>query len=56
MGGPGDTWYLDQVLITINGERHYLWRAVDQHGDVRTKRRVSSRLVPYCEVISVAVK
>jgi putative transposase len=22
------------VLITINGKRHYLWRAVDQHGTV----------------------
>ena len=33
-GRPGDTWYLDEVFITINGERHYLWRAVDQDGDV----------------------
>ncbi len=24
---PGDTWFLDEVYITINGERHYLWRA-----------------------------
>ncbi len=31
---PGDTWFLDEVFITINGERHYLWRAVDQDGDV----------------------
>ncbi len=28
-GRPGDTWFLDEVFITINGERHYLWRAVD---------------------------
>jgi putative transposase len=27
---PGDTWYWDEVLLTIKGERHYLWRAVDQ--------------------------
>ncbi len=27
---PGDKWYLDEVFLTINGERHYLWRAVDQ--------------------------
>ena len=33
-GRPGDTWYLDEVFITINGKRHYLWRAVDQDGDV----------------------
>jgi putative transposase len=30
----GDTWYLDEVFITIRGERYYLWRAVDQDGDV----------------------
>ena len=27
---PGDKWHLDEVFITINGERYYLWRAVDQ--------------------------
>jgi putative transposase len=31
---PGDTWHLDEVLHTINGARHYLWRAVDQDGNV----------------------
>jgi putative transposase len=31
---PGDTWYMDEVFITIGGQRHYLWRAVDQDGDV----------------------
>ena len=31
---PGDTWFLDEVFITIGGRRHYLWRAVDQDGDV----------------------
>ncbi len=30
----GDTWFLDEVFVTINGERQYLWRAVDQDGDV----------------------
>ncbi|OUS32849.1 IS6 family transposase [Thalassotalea sp. 42_200_T64] len=29
----GDTWYLDEVFIKINGVQHYLWRAVDQDGD-----------------------
>ena len=33
-GRLGDTWYLDEVFVTINGERQYLWRAVDQDGDV----------------------
>jgi putative transposase len=31
---PGDTWHLDEVFLKINGELHYLWRAVDQHGVV----------------------
>jgi putative transposase len=31
---PGDKWHLDEVLITIAGEKHWLWRAVDQHGIV----------------------
>jgi putative transposase len=31
---PGDTWHLDQVFLRINGEQHYLWRAIDQHGVV----------------------
>jgi putative transposase len=29
----GNTWYLDEVFININGVLHYLWRAVDQDGD-----------------------
>ncbi len=33
-GRLGDGWYLDEVFVTIRGERHYLWRAVDQDGDV----------------------
>ncbi len=31
---PGDKWHLDAVFITINGATHYLWRAVDQDGNV----------------------
>jgi putative transposase len=26
---PGDKWHLDEVFIRIQGELHYLWRAVD---------------------------
>ena len=29
-----DIWYLDEVVVSINGERRYLWRAVDQEGYV----------------------
>jgi putative transposase len=27
-------WHLDEVFVNIQGQRHYLWRAVDQDGDV----------------------
>jgi len=34
-GSLGDTWYMDEVyIVTVRGERRYLWRAVDQDGDV----------------------
>ena len=31
---PGDKWHLDEVFLTIQGKTAYLWRAVDQHGNV----------------------
>jgi len=27
-------WHLDEVFVKTNGERHYLWRAVDQEGTI----------------------
>ena len=49
-GQLGDTWFLDEVFVTINGQRQYLWRAVDQDGDVidilvqsRRNRRAAER-------------
>ena len=32
--GFGDTYYLDEVFVKIRGKQHYLWRAVDQDGEV----------------------
>lgn len=29
---PGDIWHLDEVRVTVRGEKHWLWRAVDQNG------------------------
>ena len=29
-----DKWHLDEVVVTINGKKHWLWRAVDQFGIV----------------------
>ena len=49
-GRLGDTWYLDEVFVTFQGRRQYLWRAVDQDGDVldilvqsRRDRRAAAR-------------
>ena len=33
-GRMGDTWHLDEVFVTIQGRQQYLWRAVDEDGDV----------------------
>ena len=30
----GDKWHLDEVVLTIAGVKHWLWRAVDQTGTV----------------------
>ena len=32
--GFGDTFYIDKVFVKINGKQHYLWRAVDQDGEL----------------------
>ena len=32
--GFGDTYFLDEVIVKIDGKQHYLWRAVDQDGEV----------------------
>jgi putative transposase len=49
-GRLGDTWHLDELFVMIQGERQYLWRAVDQDGDVidilvqpRRNRRAAER-------------
>ena len=49
-GRMGDTWYLDELFVTIQGRRQYLWRAVDEDGDVidilvqsRRNRRAAER-------------
>jgi len=45
-GRIGDTWHIDEVFVTIQGQRHYLWRAVDQDGDcldILVQRRRNQR-------------
>jgi putative transposase len=44
-------WHLDEVYVKINGEMHYLWRAVDHEGEVLesyvTKRRDKSAALQF---------
>jgi putative transposase len=59
---PGDKWHLDEVFLTINGERHYLWRAVDQDGhgldilvqprrDRKAAKRFFRKLLKRCQYL-----
>ncbi|KAA9008796.1 IS6 family transposase [Histidinibacterium aquaticum] len=36
------SWHLDEVFVKINGKTHYLWRAVDQEGEVLLRDRASA--------------
>ena len=49
-GRQGDTWHLDEGFVKIQGRQQYLWRAVDEDGDVidilvqsRRNRRAAER-------------
>jgi putative transposase len=42
----GDKWHIDEVVIRIAGRKHWLWRAVDQHGvvlDILVQSRRSAK-------------
>jgi putative transposase len=52
---PGDKWHLDEVVTSIAGKKHWLWRAVDQHGIVldilvqsRRNAKAAKRLLRIC--------
>ncbi len=55
---PQWRWHLDEVFVKINGETHYLWRAVDHEGEVlevfASKRRDRKAALKfpkrYCQV------
>ncbi|MCX4597291.1 IS6 family transposase [Streptomyces sp. NBC_01549] len=63
----GDKWHLDEAFIKVNGERRYLWRAVDQDGNVldilvqskrdakAAKRFLAKRMKKQCRVPRVLV-
>jgi len=49
---PGDRWHLDEMVVRIAGRRMYLWRAVDQEGEIlevlvqsRRNKRAAERLM-----------
>ena len=53
---PTDIWHLDEVVISIAGKKHWLWRAVDQDGyvldeivqrrrDTKAAKRLLTRLM-----------
>ena len=53
-GRMGDTWSLDELFVNIQGRRQYLWRAVDQDGDLidilvpsRRDRHAATRFLPH---------
>ena len=48
---PGDKWPMDEVCLTSNKKRHYLWRAVDQDGhmlDILVQRRRNTQAAKTC--------
>lgn len=45
-------WHLDEVFVKINGETHYLWRAVDHEGEV-LEVFVTDRLRSYRAAMNV---
>ena len=54
-GRMGDTWYLDELFVNIQGRQQYLWRAVDEDGDTidilvqsRRDRRAAARFSENC--------
>ena len=47
----GDKWHLDEMYLKINGKTHYLWRAVDQDGNVLDIRVAEPTQQESCETI-----
>src|SRR3978361_1169558 len=56
----GDTWHMDEVVITISGVKHWLWRAGDQNGMVldilvQSCRNTRGRQAPAVQAAEAAV-
>ena len=59
---PGATWHLDEMFVSLHGERPFVWRAVDQHGveldillqkrrDKAAAKRSFRRLLVQCQYV-----
>ena len=46
-------WHLDEVFVKINGETHYLWRAVDHEGEARECSRNFPVITPRYTTTSI---
>ena len=58
-GNCGDTWFVDEVFIRIGDKQRYLYRAVDQDGDVidirvQTKRHAQAAIRFFSRLIKTA--
>jgi len=52
-GQLGDTWFMDEVfMVTVRGERRYLWRAIDQESLPRER----SECFGYGDVLEILVQ
>ncbi|MBB3988386.1 putative transposase [Sagittula marina] len=40
---PSDKWHMDEVVITIRGKKHWLWRAIDADGDILVQTRRNAK-------------
>jgi len=54
---PGDYWHLDEMVIVIRGRRYWLWRAVDNEGEVldflvQSKRIAKAGLKPMRKLLN----
>lgn len=57
----GDVWHVDEVFLTSNGERSYLWRVVDQHGNTldilvtkKRDKRAARRFFASCSKLTAS--
>jgi putative transposase len=53
---PGEKWQLEEIVLTIHGERHDLWRAIDQDGHVldilaQRRRHKASAKTFFCKLL-----